>query len=95
MAGLLDFGYDPEGRKKERGFLGILQDPQGNYMTEYSVDYGQGNIPSIIPTLVPAELNYIMQTGIVPQLIDWKIINHALMRQRMGKSPFWNSAQDN
>jgi hypothetical protein len=95
MAGLLDFGYRPSGEKKERGYLGILQNPQGNAMTEYSVDYGFGDIPSLIPTLMPAELNYILQTGIVPQSIDVKLIQHALMRQRLGLSPFWNQQQDN
>jgi hypothetical protein len=88
------YGKRADGTQKDRGYLGELQTPRGDIMTEYSVNIDGREVPSVIPTLHPAELNYILQTEIVPRSVDHKLYKHARERVRQGKSPFWTVQQD-
>lgn len=88
------YGLRVDGTHKERGFLGEIPTPTGDVMTEFSVNVDGREIPSIVPTLHPSELNYIIQTGMVPESAIPKIYQHAVQRNRAGKSPFWNTEQD-
>lgn len=83
--------------KKERGFLGEIRTPRGDFMTEMSV--GEPNTdelfrPSIVPDLHPAEINYMIQTGEVPTDLYPISQRHAEKRISEGKSPFWNEKED-
>lgn len=89
------YGYRADGSAKQRGFLGPLTGADGDQMTEFSVGFdGVGDIPSLIPTLHPAELNYILQKQEVPVSVDAKLLKHAQERKALGKSPYWNPADD-
>ena len=83
--------------KKERGFLGEIRTPRGDFMTEMSV--GEPNTdelfrPSIVPNVHPAEINYMIQTGEVPTDLYPISQRHAEKRISEGKSPFWNEKED-
>jgi hypothetical protein len=57
------YGQRPDGTNKGRGFLGEIKRPDGNVMTEYSVGVNIGgkemDIPTIVPTLTPDEINQL------------------------------------
>jgi len=87
-----------DGSMKGRGYLGPLTNAAGQSMTEYSIGVGidgqETEIPTMVPTLAPGEIEYLlqMQDGMqVPQGIQQKAVDHALMRMRQGLSPFHDS----
>jgi len=89
-----------DGTKKGAGFLGMLNRPGGGVSSEIGLggpgeDYpGLENTayPSMVPTLTPDELAYLMspmaEQGPLPDSIVQKARAHALMRIRQGKSTF-------
>ena len=87
-----------DGTQKGSGYLGTIRDSQGRPMTEFSIGVGMDGrdieIPTMVPTLEPAEIEYLqnMQPGApMPQSIQQKAIEHAKMRMRQGLSPFHDS----
>lgn len=87
-----------DGTQKGSGYLGTILDSQGRPMTEFSIGVGidgqEIEIPTLVPTLEPAEIEYLrnMQPGApMPQSIQQKAIEHAKMRMRQGLSPFYDS----
>lgn len=90
--------YRPDGSMKGRGYLGPLKNARGETMTEYSMGIGLGgqevDVPSLVPTLTPEEINYIlnMQDGMpIPPNIAQKAADHARMRMSQGLSVFSDS----
>ena len=95
--GKISLGKRLDNTEKEKGFLGEIQTPRGDFMTEMSV--GEPNTdelfrPSIVPNVHPAELNYMIQTGKVPTDLYPISQRHAEKRITEGKSPFWNEKED-
>lgn len=92
------YGKRIDDTEKQRGFLGEIRMPnQRDVMTEYSV--GMPNTdelfrPSIISGIHPADLNYLRETGEVPEDLYQASLHHAEHRIKEGKSPFWNPEQD-
>jgi hypothetical protein len=87
-----------DGSLKGSGYLGPIKNPAGQSMTEYSIgvefDGKQTEIPTMVPTLTPEEIQYIlnMQDGMrIPPSIEQKAVDHAKMRMRQGLSPFHDS----
>ena len=87
-----------DGSQKGQGYLGPLKNALGQSMTEYSIgvefDGKETDIPTMVPTLTPQEIEYIlnMQDGMrIPPSIEQKAADHALMRMRQGLSPFHDS----
>jgi len=105
-----DFGAAPSGREKGDGFWGKIpiHDKEGNktgVATEYSIstsDVIEGQeveIPTLVPTLEDAEFVELVENVIpnrlpIPDSIAQKAIEHARMRIKEGKSPFWNPKDD-
>jgi len=63
-------------------------------MTEYSINVDGKEMPSIIEGMHPADINYIRETGDVPEDAVRTAILSARKRMAAGKSPFWNRAED-
>lgn len=94
------FGPDslrPDGSRKGPGFLGSLKLPDGSVATEYSVgvplDGKETDIPTLVPTLSPEEVEQMTSQVIpqrlpIPDQILQKAIAHARERIAAGKSPF-------
>jgi hypothetical protein len=87
--------YRPDGSMKGQGFLGPLKNARGETMTEYSIGVGidgrDMDIPTLVPTLSPEEIQHILNMqdgGQIPPAIQQKAVEHALMRMRQGLSPF-------
>jgi hypothetical protein len=95
--GKISLGKRLDKTEKEKGFLGEIPTPRGDFMTEMSV--GAPNTdelfrPSIVSDVHPAELNYMIQTGKVPTDLYPISQRHAEKRIAEGKSPFWNEKED-
>lgn len=82
------------GRKGD-GWLGRLNRPDGNYSTELSAQFsdvlGGAPIPLLVPTLTKDEINVLLglkESDQIPRSIINKAIEHALMRDKLGLSPF-------
>lgn len=87
-----DYGDRVDGTRKGRGFLGEIRTPDGQVMTEYSigVDWGEGEqeIPTVVPGLTQAQIDLLARGGEPTQEIIDRAIEHAIMRRRLGLSPF-------
>jgi len=93
MGGLLRL----DGTKKGPGFLGRLDRPDGGYSTELSIgvefDGKEVQIPSLVPTLTPGEIELLLSGGeITPEIIN-KAIQHARDRMSKGLSPFYEEGE--
>lgn len=81
-----------DGSMKATGLLGPQTNAQGQGMSEYSIGVPingqQTEIPSMVPTLTPEELNGILTTGAITPEIHRKAIAHALARDSRGLPPF-------
>jgi hypothetical protein len=92
------YGKRIDNTDKERGYLGELRMPDGrDVMTEMSV--GMPNTedtfrPAITKGIHPADLNYIRETGKVPEDVYATSKRSADKRKAEGKSPFWNAKED-
>lgn len=89
--------FRPDLTKKGKGYLGILQRPDGGSSTELSigVDFGQGEtlIPTLVPTLSPEEVNYLLKAPVgspTPRPILDKAVAHARQRLAQKLSPFFD-----
>ena len=95
-----DRGYGARhgsGTPKGRGYLGLLQRPDGGNMTEYTMGVPiagvNQEIPSIVPTLDQNEINYLLTmdgSGKIPNSIVQKAVEHAKKRMAQGLSPFYD-----
>ena len=80
---------------KDKGHLGEIRMPDGrDVMTEVSL--GEPNSddiyrPAITPGMHPADLNYIRETGKVPEDVRKTSEKFAKDRIKQGKSPFYES----
>ena len=86
------------GEAKERGFLGEVRLPNGrDVMTEVSIGKpgtSETYRPALTRGIHSADLNYIRETGKVPEDVYATSQRSAEKRIAEGKSPFWNEAQD-
>ena len=80
---------------KDIGHLGEIRMPNGSdVMTEFSVgEPGTEEIyrPAIIPGMHPADINYIRETGNVPEDVKRTSEKFAKDRLKEGKSPYYES----
>jgi hypothetical protein len=100
MADPLDYGLRQDGTKKGQGWLGPIKRPDGRVSTELTIGVSIGgkevDIPSMVPTLTPDEVNYLITTPENPQIfqtpiglgIMQKAADHAQQRLMQGLSPF-------
>ena len=91
------FGNRHDGTEKGTGWLGLLQRPDGGVSTEITVGVPingrETTIPLLVPTLDPAEVNFLLNTdpsriGKIPESILQKAVSHAKQRMLLQKSPF-------
>ena len=88
-----DGTYGGEMLPKDRGWLGELQgqgELSGQVMTEYSLEDDKGSYPSIVPTLLPEELDLVLK-GIITPTIEKKARAFRDEQVKKGLSPFYNS----
>ena len=86
------------GTQKGTGWLGVLKRPNGGVSTELSIgvnmDGKEQEIPLLVPTLSPEEVNWLLTNNpdpnTVPQPIVDKAVSHAKQRMGAGFSPFKN-----
>jgi len=87
-----DYGMRQDGTRKGRGFFGELKRPDGDISTEISVGVNIGGkemeIPTLVPTLSPQEINYLL-SGKPPtrEIVD-KAVMHARERMKAGLPVF-------
>ena len=90
------YGTRQTGEAKASGALGEIRMPNGrDVMTEYSINVDDMEMPSIIEGMHPADINYIRETGKVPEDAIATAIHSAHKRRAEGKSPFWNEDDSN
>ena len=91
-----ELGLRADGTPKGRGFLGVLNRPDGGISTELSVgvefDGKEIEIPTLIPTLNKEEIAHLLQGKEATEAIMQKAIVHAQERIAQGKSPFYESS---
>lgn len=88
-----------DGTTKGNGYLGLLQRPDGGVSSEISIGVNmngqQVEIPTIVPTLNPAELRYLLSMDVskdrIPPSIVQKAVDFAQHRAANGRPYF---AQD-
>ena len=91
------YGKRIDGTDKDVGFLGEIRMPNGrDVMTEMSV--GEPNTedtfrPAITQGMHPADINYIRETGKVPEDVYATSERSAQKRIKEGKSPFYSSKE--
>jgi hypothetical protein len=89
------YGMRPDGSPKGSGFLGPLKNKRGETMTEYSIgvniDGKEMDIPTLVPTLSPDEVQAVLSIGPndpLPESIVQKAAAHAKQRIAAGKPVF-------
>lgn len=89
-----------DGTKKGKGFLGVLQRPDGKVSTEISVgvniDGQEVEVPTLVPTLSPQERDWLVNNDVsdpkrIPPAIIDKAVAFARQRKQQGRPYF---AQD-
>lgn len=86
--------YRKDGSRKGAGFLGPLQykGPGGGTSTELSIGVNLGGkemeIPSLVPTLSPQEINQLLRGGMMSDVIVQKAVEHARQRMQQGLPVF-------
>ena len=87
------WGKRADGSTKGRGFLGVLKRPDGGISTELSVgvsiDGKDMEIPSLVPTLTPAEVHTMLslkEGEKPPKSVVDKAVKFAISRMKAGKS---------
>jgi len=85
----------PDGSLKKGGFLGVVNRPAGGVSTEYSIGmpiFGkETDVPSMVPTLTPHELYFLMtlpREQPIPDVVADKARRSAEIRMSTGQSPF-------
>lgn len=81
---------------KDKGHLGEIRMPDGrDVMTELSLGEPGSkrdlDRPSLIPGTHPADLNYMRETGDVPEDVKATSLQFAKERIKEGKSPYYES----
>lgn len=89
--------FRPDGsRKSSQGFLGPMENAQGQTMTEYSVGVNingkQTDVPSMVPGLNSVEIGAI-QRGNIPESVQIKAKESAQDRIAQGLSPFYQDME--
>lgn len=92
------YGRREDGTPKGKGYFGFLKRKDGGISTEISVgldmDGKEVLMPALVPTLSQDEVNYLLndwEKGTpIPQPILRKAADHAVIRIREGKSPFFD-----
>ena len=84
------YGLRQNGTSKGPGWLGNVGTEE-NHITEFSfgVDLGNGeeDIPSLVPTLMPRDIDNVRSGNITPEIAQ-KAVEFAIMRKKLGLSPF-------
>lgn len=89
-----DYGNRPDGSKKGEGWLGPIpmQDGSGGVMTEQTAEMDVNGkrvmFPLIHPGSTKEELNIMATGGKLPRESVIRALDHALERQKQGKSPY-------
>lgn len=82
----------PDGTRKGQGFLGPLKFKDGRTSTELSIGVNlngkETEIPSLVPTLTPAEIQHLLNGGEPHEGIVQKAVDHAKMRMQRGLPVF-------
>lgn len=93
------YGKRPDGTIKGTGWLGELKmrDGSNNVATEMTIgvnlDGQETNIPMIVPTLAPDELDHLLKGGKPTKQIVDKAVQHAISQMRNGQSPYYQDGQ--
>ena len=89
-----DYGYGlrTDKTQKGRGYFGELKRPDGKISTELAIgvtfDGKEMEIPSLVPTLDKAEIDYLLDGNKPTAGIVQKAVAHAKTRMASGKNPF-------
>jgi hypothetical protein len=87
---LLGYGNRQTGEAKGKGALGEIRMPNGqDVMTEYSINVDGQEMPSIVEGMHPADVNYIRETGTVPEDAVATAVRSARRREAEGKPVFY------
>jgi len=95
------YGKRVDGTEKGTGWLGELKmkDGSNRVMTELSLGFDvngkEVEMPSIVPTLTDAEVNYLLEGNKPTREIMQKAFHHGMDRIKNGKSPFINDGMSN
>ena len=86
------WGKRPDGSDKGLGFLGLLPHKGNQVSSEISIGINvngkEMEVPSLVPTLTPAEVNHMLSGGKPTPEIIRKASEHAQMRLKEGKPVF-------
>lgn len=86
------FGLRTDQTRKELGYFGVLNRPQGGVSTELSAGFNIGGkevlAPLLVPTLTRQEIDLLLSGGKPTTDIYRKSIEHAIQRLKINKSPF-------
>lgn len=86
------FGNRADGTPKGEGFLGVLPRADGSVSTEISIgvnlDGRETEIPTLVPTLEPEEVNHLLSGGQPTEQIVGKAVAFARQRMAEGKTLF-------
>ena len=86
------YGNRQDGSRKGPGFLGELKRPDGSVSTELSIGVNlngqEMEIPSLVPTLHPLEINHLLQGNRPTRVIINKAVDHAQSRILKGLPVF-------
>lgn len=84
--------FRPDGSRKGMGFLGQMPFHDGRTSTELSIGVNLGGkqteIPSLVPTLHPDEIQHLLRGGEMTPSIVQKAVEHARMRMQQGRPVF-------
>lgn len=90
------------GSQKGNGFLGALVRPDGGVSSEISMstdDFGGQEFPTVVPTLAPEEVRFLLNMNVgrdkVPSSIISKAVAFARQRQAQGKPLFAQPGEEN
>lgn len=91
-----------DGSQKGDGFFGALARPDGGVSSEISIstdDFGGADFPSIVPSLTPEELKYLLNMRMgqdpMPESIVRKALDFAYERQKGGQPFFAGRGEQN
>lgn len=92
-----NYGNRADGTPKGNGFLGALKNSNGDVSTELSIgvniDGKEVEIPSLVPTLTPDEVQWMLDNKPPTQTIVQKASEYARQRILQGKSPFADNSE--
>jgi len=92
-----------DGSPKGTGYLGVLARPDGRVSNEINIGVNLNGkaieIPTLVPTLTPQEVNYLLtmdvSKGQIPDAIVQKAVDFARQRMKAGKPVFAQPGEDN